>query len=76
MPVSLETLGIDRMTVEERLELVGAIWDSIAHSADRLPIGDALRDELDRRLADHAANPADVVPWEEVKAAALARIKR
>ena len=76
MPVSLETLGIDRMTIEERLELVEAIWDSIAHSADRPPLSDARRAELDRRLADHLANPADVVPWEEVKAAALSRMKR
>jgi putative addiction module component (TIGR02574 family) len=76
MPVSLEALGIDRMTIEERLQLVQAIWDSIPHSAARPPISDALRAELDWRLADHLANPADVVPWEEVKAAALARMKR
>ena len=75
MSVSLETLGIDRMTVEERLQLVQAIWDSI-DAAARPPLDDALRAELDRRLADHLANPADVVPWEEVKAAALARMKR
>jgi len=75
MSVSLETLGIDRMTVEERLQLVQAIWDSI-DAAARPPLNDALRAELDRRLADHLANPADVVPWEEVKAAALARMKR
>jgi putative addiction module component (TIGR02574 family) len=76
MAVSLEAMGIDRMSIDERLELVQAIWDSIAHSASRPPISDALRAELDRRLADHLANPQDVVPWEEVKAAALARMKR
>ena len=32
--------------------------------------------ELDRRLADHEANPDDVVPWTEVKTAALARIRK
>ena len=36
---------------------------------------DELRAELDRRWEDHCANPDDVVSWEEVKAAALARIK-
>ena len=76
MPISLEALGIDRMSIDERLELVHAIWDSIAHSPERPTISDALRAELDRRLADNLANPADVVPWEEVKAAALARINR
>jgi len=76
MPVSLEELGIDRMSIEDRLTLVQAIWDSIASGNDRPALSDALRAELDRRLADHLANPDDVVPWEEVKAAALARVKR
>lgn len=30
--------------------------------------------ELDRRRADHRSNPDNVLPWDEVKAAALARI--
>lgn len=76
MPVSLEALGIDRMSIEDRLSLVQAIWESIANAAERPPLSDALRAELDRRLADHRANPADVVPWEEVKAAAQTRMKR
>jgi Putative addiction module component len=37
---------------------------------------DAHRAELDRRLVDHAANPDDVVPWDEVKDSALTRIGR
>ena len=76
MPISLQALGIDRMSVEERLSLIGAIWDSIAASPEAPEMTDALRDELDRRLADHRANPNDVVPWEEVKRAALARMKK
>ena len=76
MPISLQALGIDRMSVEERLSLIGAIWDSIAASPEAPEMTDALRDELDRRLANHRANPNDVVPWEEVKRAALARMKK
>lgn len=72
----LESLGIDRLSMEDRLELVQAIWDSIALAPKRPPISDALKAESDRRLADHRANPQDVVPWEEVKAAALARMKK
>ena len=32
--------------------------------------------ELDRRLADHLANPNDLVPWSEVKAAALSKTRQ
>jgi putative addiction module component (TIGR02574 family) len=76
MPVTLESLGIDRLSIEDRIALAHAIWDSIATDPRRPPISDALRAELDRRLAEHRANPEDVVSWEEVRAAALARIKR
>ena len=76
MAVTLESLGIDRMNVEDRLKLVEAIWASIAASNERPPISDALRAELDRRLADHLANPQDVVSWEEARDAALARLKK
>jgi len=36
-----------------------------------LPIQQAA--ELDCRLADHQANPSDVVPWNEIKTATEAK---
>lgn len=36
-------------------------------------LSDAKRQELARRLADAKANPGDVIPWEQVEAAARAR---
>jgi putative addiction module component (TIGR02574 family) len=76
MNVSLKSLGIDRLSVEERLALVEELWDSIAESTGELPLTEAQRAELDRRLADHKANPNDVVPWEDVRASVEARLKR
>ena len=75
-PMSLESLGIDKLSVEDRILLVRAIWDSITNHPSSPTISDALRAELDRRLDDDLANPEDVVPWEEVRAEALARIKQ
>ena len=71
MNVSLKSLGVDRLSVAERLVLVEELWDSIAAST---PISDAQRTELDRRLADHKANPDDVVSWEEVDSSITARL--
>lgn len=73
MTAILQQLGIDRMTVAERIALVQEILDSVAAEQPCPPLSEAKRRELDRRLADHAANPTDAVPWEEVEAAALAR---
>ena len=76
MAVSLKSLGIDRLSVEERLALVEELWDSIAESSGDLPLTDAQQAELDRRLVEHEANPDDVVPWEDIKAWIDPRLKR
>ncbi len=73
MSATLKSLGIERLSVEERLALVEELWDSIAGAT---PVTDAQRTELDRRLAEHKAHPEDVVTWEQVKESITARLKR
>lgn len=72
----LQSLGIDRLTVDERIALVEAIWESIAAEVERAPLTDAQKREVDRRLAAHWANPEAAIPWEQVKAETLARFRR
>jgi len=76
VPPTLEALGIDRLSVEDRLALMHAIWDSVAAEPHPPLLTEAQRQELDRRIADHEANPGDVVPWEQIRDEALARFRR
>ncbi len=76
MPPTLQALGIDRLSVEDRIALALAIWDSIAAEPHPPLLTEAQRQELQRRLDDYRANPGDVVPWEQIKAEALARFRR
>lgn len=76
MAPTLQSLGIDQLSVADRLTLVHDIWDSIAHESPVPSISDELRAELDRRIDEDDANPEDVVDWEIVKAEALARSKK
>lgn len=59
----------EKLPVEERLELVEALWDSIGADADleRLPMPKWQREELARRLADFDADPEAGSSWEEVR---------
>ena len=57
--------------MEEQIELVEALWDSIVERNAVPGPTEAQKAELDRRLLEHAANPDDVVPWSEAKASAL-----
>lgn len=76
MAVSLKSLGIERLGIEERLTLVEEIWDSIAADSAAIPLTQTQRDELDRRIADHEANPDEVVSWDEVKTKLTERLKK
>jgi putative addiction module component (TIGR02574 family) len=76
MSATLESLGLDRLSIEERVALVHAIWDSIAADVEKEPLSHAQREEIDRRLAAHRANPALAIPWEQVEAEALARLRK
>jgi putative addiction module component (TIGR02574 family) len=76
MAVSLKSLGIERLGIEERLTLVEELWDSIAADSSAVPLTEAQRTELDRRIAEHEANPDDVVPWEEIKTSITERLKK
>jgi putative addiction module component (TIGR02574 family) len=76
MPPTLQELGIDRMSVEDRFSLAEAIWESIVREVEQEPLTEAQRQELERRLADSIARPDAVTPWEVIKARALARARR
>ncbi len=60
-----------RLSVAERIQIVEDIWDSIAAESDALVLTPEHREELDRRLADHEANPGAGRSWSEVKARLL-----
>jgi putative addiction module component (TIGR02574 family) len=66
MAPTIQDLGIDRLSAEHRLRLIGEIWDSL--STDSTAIPESHREELDRRLAAADADPAAGRPWEEVRA--------
>jgi len=55
------------LTVEQRLELIGELWDSIPDSSDGLPVPEWHRKELERRLAAADTDPDAAIPWVEVK---------
>lgn len=60
------------LPIAERVQLVGAIWDSIAAAPDALPLTEWQRQELDRRLAEFEADPDSGSTLEEV----FTRIRR
>ena len=56
---------IQNLSVPERLALVSAIWNSLFHDLEQLPLSQGLRDELDRELEEHHRDPASSQQWED-----------
>jgi putative addiction module component (TIGR02574 family) len=58
-----------KLPVSERIDLAMALWDSIAEAdlQDQLPLTEAQKAELERRLAEHDRDPSRAIPWEEVQ---------
>jgi putative addiction module component (TIGR02574 family) len=67
MTPTVQSLGIDQMTRDQRIALVQEIWDTIAAESASPLLTEAQRAELRRRVEEDVASPDEVVPWEQVK---------
>lgn len=58
-----------KLPADDRAELAMALWDSLSDSEREaeFALTDAQAAELDRRWAEHLANPDSVIPWSEVR---------
>lgn len=72
MDIARTVEEISELTVDERLRIIEAVWDTIASKPEALGLTDVQRAELQRRMSARDANPNDVVSWPEVRARALA----
>jgi putative addiction module component (TIGR02574 family) len=62
--VSNSNIDIKSLTPQERLALLEEIWDSL--EPEDVPVTDAQRRELDRRLDDLERDRDLGIPWVEV----------
>jgi putative addiction module component (TIGR02574 family) len=60
----MPTLDISRLSPEERLDLIGELWDSLA--AEEVRLTPAQERELDRRMATFDDDTKGAAPWESI----------
>lgn len=58
-----------KLPADERAELAMALWESLTDQEreSELELSSDQKAELDRRRAEHLANPESAIPWEEVR---------
>lgn len=59
----------------DRAELAIALWESLSDGErdEKFPLTEEEAAELDRRWAEHLADPGSAVPWAEVRRKLLER---
>ena len=66
MSVTLDE--IRRMTVTERLKLIGDVWETLLEEEEALPLSEAQAREIQRRLESYRRGPDAGISWEEFQA--------
>lgn len=66
MPVTAESLGIDRLSVAERLSLIEEIWDGLPEQVEPSDLPEWQREIIARRRADADTRPGIGRPWRDV----------
>ncbi|HEV2734038.1 MAG TPA: addiction module protein [Longimicrobiaceae bacterium] len=57
-----------KLSEAERIQLAQDLWDSIPAQSAALPLDEEQLREMERRVAEHQADPASAIPWEEARA--------
>ena len=68
MQTSIKSLGLDRLSLAERILLVEELWDSIAASPEGFALSEAHEQDLQHRLEAYRDDPKSGTPWEVVRA--------
>ena len=64
--------GLKNLSPEEKLILVGELWDELAAQPAAFPPREDHVKLLRQRLDTYRENPEDVIAWEDLKARILA----
>jgi putative addiction module component (TIGR02574 family) len=60
-------LPIDKMTIEEKLQAMEALWNDLCQHEEALPVHDWQKEVLDEREGQIERGEAQFVDWEEAK---------
>jgi len=74
--MSRAQFDFSKLSIAERIQLAEDLWDSIPEEGADLPLTEAQKAELDRRLEDLEHNPDAGESWEVVRARLYERLKR
>lgn len=61
------TAELTVLSVDQRLQLIEELWDSLHGEFDKLPLSDWQRETIDQRLAALESGASVGSPWQDVR---------
>jgi putative addiction module component (TIGR02574 family) len=75
--VTKPTVDSSQLSVDERLELIDQLWESVVRDApERLELSADYEAEIERRSAELRTNPGLAIPWDVVRTRLLNNLER
>jgi putative addiction module component (TIGR02574 family) len=71
--MSTLALDLDQLSRDEQFDLLDRLWELLGRDPEALPLSEAQRADLDRRLDELEADGPVGLTWDEVVAHARAR---
>jgi putative addiction module component (TIGR02574 family) len=62
----MATIDIASLSLEERLRLLDELWESLSRTPEAIPLTEAQRAELDRRLSELDREGPVGIPWDKM----------
>lgn len=59
--------AINQLSTEQKLELIGELWDEVMAHADEIPLHAWQKAELDRSYEEYVRSPETAKPWPVVR---------
>jgi putative addiction module component (TIGR02574 family) len=56
-----------RLSIAEKIDLISALWDSMAEHPEKIPVPEWQLKEMERRIESQRKDPQAGQSWEEVK---------
>ncbi len=66
-PAQTPPPGFDRLSIEERIDYVQALWDQVSSDPSTVSVPEWHRDVLDKRMERQRTDPEKGNPWPVVR---------
>ena len=59
--------ALNSLSKDQKLQLVGELWQDIFEDDRDIPLSDAVKSALDERMEEYRRDPSQAVTWEEAR---------